>query len=245
MSSLSTEVSPVGSTGSRAARPVRHFYLGMAIIIALIIGAAFARAAISDLSHPLSPRPWILHFHVALCSMWVLLFLGQTLLIDRNRLAWHRTLGSFGVVVGTLLPIAGMATAVALARYHIAEGRASDPAAVIGPLSEMAAFGFAFGLAVWWRSRPEYHRRLMLLASCILTLAAFPPVLSSLSLGHTRYLADVLMLAGPGRDWIASRRIHPVYLYGLPIFVLWQLTVRWIYVSEFPMWVSIAHTLVQ
>jgi hypothetical protein len=32
---------------------------------------------------------------------------------------------------------------------------------------DMLAFGVTFGLAMYWRRRPEYHRRLTLMAMCL------------------------------------------------------------------------------
>ncbi len=245
MSSFPSEVRAAVSLRTTAVRFVRHFYVVIAVFIALIVALAFAKRAASDLLHPFSPRPWVLHFHVALSGLWVLLFVVQTTLIDRSRLAWHRKLGSFGAVIGALLPIAGIATAIAMARFHIAQGDPDRSVALIGPISDMLAFAITFGLAVWWRGRPEYHRRLMLMATCVLSLAAFPQLPTWTAPVNTKYVADALIAAGCARDWVAMRQIHPVYLVGLPILVSWQLVARWIYVSAMPAWVSIAHYLVQ
>jgi len=43
---------------------------------------------------------------------------------------------------------------------------------LIVPIFDMFAFTVAFGLAVYWRESPEYHRRLVLIATCGLTVAA-------------------------------------------------------------------------
>jgi hypothetical protein len=41
------------------------------------------------------------------------------------------------------------------------------------PLFDMVAFPSAFALAIYSRKRPEFHRRLKLIAACALTAAAF------------------------------------------------------------------------
>jgi len=244
LSAFPGEVTSASTRGPVAGRFLRHFYLAMALFIALIVALAFAKRAVADLSDPFSPRPGVIHFHIALSAIWVLLFVVQTTLIDRNRLAWHRSLGSFGAVIGTLVPIAGIATAIAAARFHIAQGGPDRSAAIILPISDMLAFAVTFVLAVWWRGRPEYHRRLMLMATCVLSLAAFPQLPDWLAPANTKYVADVLIFAGAARDWVAMRRIHPVYRFGLPLLVLWQLTARWIYISAMPAWIAIAHQIV-
>jgi len=41
------------------------------------------------------------------------------------------------------------------------------------PLWDMVVFTIAFALAVYWRKKSEFHRRLILIACCALTAAAF------------------------------------------------------------------------
>jgi hypothetical protein len=245
LSAFPGEVNPGVSSGTAAARLIRHFYVAIALFIALIVAVAFAKKAVSDLAHPFSPLPWVLHFHVALSGIWILLFVAQATLVDRNRLAWHRKLGAFGAVIGALLPIAGIATAIATARYHIAQGTPVRPAGIILPISDMLAFAIIFGLAIWLRARPEFHRRLMLMAACVLCSAAFAALPTWTAPANIKYSADALILAGAARDWVAMRRIHRVFLFALPILILWQLTARWIYVSAEPTWAAIANHLVQ
>jgi hypothetical protein len=110
----------------------------------------------------------------------------------------------------------------------------------------MLVFAVAFGLAIHWRRRPEYHRRLLLIASCALMAPAFARFPSWLMPDNAWYVAvDALILAGVARDWLVMRRVHPVYLYGLPMLVLGQATAMWTYLSEAPTWVAIAQTLLR
>jgi hypothetical protein len=46
------------------------------------------------------------------------------------------------------------------------------------------------------------------------------------------------------RDLIVSRRIHPVYLYGLPAFILAQTVVMYTSIHQLPYWLKIAHAIV-
>jgi hypothetical protein len=51
---------------------------------------------------------------------------------------------------------------------------------LIVPLWDMVVFTTAFALAVYFGKKPEYHKRLVLIATCALTAAAFgrfPPFL--------------------------------------------------------------------
>jgi hypothetical protein len=68
---------------------------------------------------------------------------------------------------------------------------------------------------------PAFHRRLILVASCALTAAAFGRFTPHLLPPVVLYAGvDVLILLGVARDLIVNRHIHRVYLYALPAFVL-------------------------
>jgi hypothetical protein len=41
------------------------------------------------------------------------------------------------------------------------------------PLNDMIFFAGVFAAAAWWRKRPDVHRRLMLVPTCLFTVAAF------------------------------------------------------------------------
>ena len=47
------------------------------------------------------------------------------------------------------------------------------------------------------------------------------------------------------RDWIVYRRIHPVYLCTLPVFILGQTSVMYANIHDLPSWLRIAHAMLQ
>src|SRR5437773_11275651 len=51
--------------------------------------------------------------------------------------------------------------------------QANTKADLVVPRFDMVAFSIPFALAVYWRKKPEIHRRLILVATCALTAAAF------------------------------------------------------------------------
>jgi hypothetical protein len=55
---------------------------------------------------------------------------------------------------------------------------------------------------------------------------------------------DVLILLGVARDLIVNGRIHPVYSYALPAFILGQTAVMYTVMSNLPFWLKIAHAIV-
>ena len=55
---------------------------------------------------------------------------------------------------------------------------------------------------------------------------------------------DVLILLGVVRDLIVTKRVQPVYLYGLPLLMLGQIATIYTYVKSLPEWLKIAHALI-
>ncbi len=104
----------------------------------------------------------------------------------------------------------------------------------------IVCFTITFALTIYWRKMPEFHRRLILVASCALTAAAFgrfPPHLPPPVVFYAG--VDVLILPGVARDLIVNRHIHRVYLYALPAFILGQTVVMYMDAHNSPQWLKI------
>ena len=80
----------------------------------------------------------------------------------------------------------------------------------------MAVFGTCIALAILWRKKPDYHRRLVFVATCELMDAAIGRF--DFWFNHSIFYAglDLLIVAGMMRDVVVDGRIHKVYLYVLP-----------------------------
>lgn len=127
-------------------------------------------------------------------------------------------------------------------RYHQLHLPGSEPFLII-PFYDMAFFGTLLALAVWWRKKPERHRRLLFIATCLLTDAAFARF--DFIFNHNLFLffPDLLMGLGVVRDLLVNRRIHRVYLIALPLLIACQALVTFIWRSEAAWWVRIAHAI--
>jgi len=225
-------------------RADRNFYLGMGLAVAIVVIFGFGRTVDTALFHPPSRRPAILYIHAAMFTGWVLLFIAQAALVRARQIALHRRLGIAGFVLGSLMPSVGIATALVMTRVNIAEGQRNQERSLIFPFFDMLAFTVTFGLSMWLRRKPEYHRRLMLMATCGLTVAAFarfPHWLMPLPIWYVG--VDALILTGVARDVIRMRRVHSVYRFGLPPLVLGQAVAVSIYLGRTAAWIALAHAL--
>jgi hypothetical protein len=93
-------------------------------------------------------------------------------------------------------------------------------------LVSMAGFGLSVALAIFWRKRPAYHRRLVLVGTAMLTNAAFARFPGTYLPGHFFYLGTNLILAiGIAHDLWKELLIYIVYRYAMPLFLAAQFAV--------------------
>lgn len=220
------------------------FYFMMSLLVSVVVVYGFSHTVNANLIHPPSQRPMVLYFHAVIFTGWVVFFIVQSALIRARNVKLHRQLGWFGLGMGISISFVGVATAVAMMRLRMREGRADAAQFLIVPLFDMLAFSVAFGLGFCWRRKPEFHRRLMLIATCSLTAAAFGRFPITLLPKNWFYAGvDALILLGIMRDLLVAKRIHAVYLYGLPLLMLGQAATIYALVSRWPVWTRIAHAI--
>jgi len=226
----------------------KYFYFSMSLLIALTVVYGFSQTVGQNLFNPAPPRPFLLFLHGAVFSGWVIFFIFQSALVRTHHVSWHRRTGWFGAGLGVLIPILGVVISVIMARFDVFQlhqPRAVRAPFTLIPLFDMVCFASTFWLAVLWRKRPEFHRRLVFIASCSLTAAAFfrfPEALHS----HLYFYAgvDALILLGVVRDLIVNRRIHAVYLWVLPAFAICQYGVMHTISSGAQWWFKIADAII-
>jgi hypothetical protein len=201
----------------------RSAYFTLSLMIVMVVAFGFGQTIDNALIHAPSPRPWILYVHIVFFTSWILLFAAQAALVRSKRVVWHRRLGAVGVLLGTAMPLVAIGAVFAMKNLHATEGHVASATSLVIPFFDMLAFSTTFGLAIRWRRRPEYHRRLMLIATCAITSAAFARFPSWLMPDNCFYLGvDALILVAIAWEWIATHRIHLVFRLGLPILVIGQ-----------------------
>jgi hypothetical protein len=223
----------------------RYFYFIMSLVIAGVVIYGFSHTINENLIHPVYPRPLVLYFHAAIFTGWVVLLITQSALIRTRNVRLHRKLGLCALALAIAVPIIGIATGVAMARFNTQHGDTDAREFLIVPFFDMVAFTIVVGLAIVWRRKPEYHRRLMFLATCALTIAAFNRFPASIVPENWGYAGvDALILLGVGHDLFVTKHIHPIYLYGLPMMIIGQALTMYIYLTREPEWMVIAHRII-
>jgi hypothetical protein len=192
----------------------RWFYLAMSLLMLALVTYGFSHTIGPSLLHTQRPvrDVILLSVHGAVFYAWMLFMVVQSALVRFRHMRLHRLLGWFGAADATLVIIMGL-----WATFH-----QPAPLAVerVGVLS-MAGFGIPVALAILWRKRPAYHRRLLLIGTAMLTNAAFARFPGTYLPGHFFYAGtDLLIALGIAHDLWTERRVHVVYRYALPLFLV-------------------------
>lgn len=150
-------------------------------------------------------RPWLgtrpltmlAYAHAAVMSAWLLLFVLQVLLISRQRLVMHRSLGKWGAAIAAFLVLLGVLTIGAAAQRNHETGSVSHSLVVFVAYDGLSLilFGLLVGYAIYSRTRPAVHRRLMLMAMVALLPPAFGRMIAYVTHEHVEITVLVAMIA--------------------------------------------------
>ncbi len=200
-------------------RSAPPFYLLMSLLMLALVTYGFSRTVGPSLLQNDRPHRFLvlLGIHGAVFYGWMLFFVLQSALVRMHNIRLHRLLGWFGAADGALVVIMGVwATFAEPAPFALER---------IGLLS-MAGFGIPLALAILWRRRPAYHRRLLLVGTAVLTNAAFARFPGTYLPNHFFYAGtDLLIAAGIALDLWAERRIHVVYRVAMPLLLAAEIAV--------------------
>ena len=225
----------------------------MALLAFAVVIAGFGPAIVSPGRRRAPLDLWV-GLHAAVFTGWLVLFLVQTLLVGRGRIALHRGLGYVGTAFALLMVVFGYATAVSMARrgFDLSGdlNAAADPlGSLVFQLGDLLSFAVLVAAAVWYRRRPEVHKRLLLLATVGSLMAA--PLAHLLS--HFPWARDkppiilvplvMLYSASAVHDRVTRGRIHPVSLW-VPVALFVWANVRAAVINPSPAWRTFAAWLV-
>lgn len=222
---------------------VGSFYIAMAAIFAAIAFSGFLLTYWVPLARGTFAAPPMLHLHGLLFSLWTLFFLSQAILVANGRLRNHKAWGLAGISLATAMVFVGLAVAVAGLdrRLELGYGDAARAFAVV-PVSSALLFGGLVAAAMAnWR-RPEWHKRLMLVATGSLLQPAIaryffvangsvdaavrqsgpPPAVEGTMIPG--FIADALIAVAIAYDWKSRGRLHPAYLWGFGALLAVQLS---------------------
>ena len=210
----------------------------IAIVLTGFIPDSFAKlAAIHAGQRP--PFPPVLHVHAVLMASFLLLLLGQTILVATGKRGWHMQIGIAAVVLVPVIVITGLILVPTI--YHTVWNAAQTAPAAARPqlqaslsiledlLLAQIRVGFLFTIFMWiaLRSRrrdPGLHKRLILLATAMPLPAAIDRMeWLPTTFPHSMLTADLytLLALSPLFIWdlARNRSLHRAYVIFAAFFL--------------------------
>jgi len=194
-----------------SARATRRFHVGFAIAVLATVFSGFGFSIQSRLaSGPLPVRAVV---HGTLFLSWVVLFAVQIGLVATGRIRVHRALGVGASVVALVMILSAPPLAIEAARNGTLPGNPLEFLLVM--FVDLLLFGAFVGAAIFYRRRPDVHKRLMVLGM----VSLLAPAISRwpIAIRHVAIIPAVLLLfllATPAFDYLARRRQHPATVWG-------------------------------
>ncbi|HZB88560.1 MAG TPA: hypothetical protein VE291_07895 [Terracidiphilus sp.] len=223
----------------------RYFYFAMALLFAVIVVWGFSQTVNANLFHAAPARPVLLWMHGAAFSGWVAFYILQSALVRTRNVAVHRLLGWFGAALAGAMVALGFTVAVIMNHFdkYVLHMAGTEPFLSV-PFGDMLMFGTLVGLAIAWRRKPELHRRLLFLATCGLLDAAFGRF-AFIDRYHVYHVfVDAVVLLGVLRDLLVDRRVHKVYRVAVPLMMVMQAGMMYLYLGAPAWWVSLTRAIV-
>lgn len=215
---LSSQVEFATPQAIRTKRVERLFYVGMSVALLLTVFAGFARTYFLKAYFGTPALPALVHFHGIVFTSWFVLFFVQTSLVAAGRIDIHRRLGIAGAGVAVLLVGLGTVTAIGGAAAGRSPPGGPPPLVFLAiPLEAMVVFSALVGAGLYYRRRPDVHKRLMLFATIAICAAAVSRLpFAFLKAGPPAFfgLTDLFLVPCVAIDFMTRGRIHPVTVWG-------------------------------
>jgi hypothetical protein len=208
---------PIVPPAASAWRRDRRFFTGMALAVALAVFIGFAPTYYLKSAFATPALRPLFHLHGALFTSWIVLLIVQTGLVAARRVDIHRRLGVAGGVLAATMIVVGLTAAIDGLRRGLTIPGGPSPASFFAvPFFDMVVFASLVGTGLYFRRRPETHKRLMLLATLSLLAAAFARIPPIGSLGPPGFFGavDLLVITGMVYDRVTRGRVHPAFLWG-------------------------------
>lgn len=208
----------------------RTFYVGLSLYILLIVLVGFWPSYFGAIVNGGADRPAVIHFHAVVYVGWLAIFVSQVVFAATGRIRLHTQLGTFAIGYGVLVILAGLAAAFGMFAIRVNDGMLDEAqASLLSPLLDMMVFTPFFAAAVLCRRKPVLHKRLMIVATTSLLIAAvgrmpFLGTPRNLWLLFLIWISPILLAMA--YDLWRRRIVHPVYVAGIIVLALESPAVR-------------------
>ena len=196
----------------------RLFFFSITVLICAAVFYGFGSEYLRFRAEYFPFPSFLVYIHAALFFAWMLLLLTQASLVAARHAAWHRRLGLAGFFLLCCMPIVGALTVTAAVAHN------RFPPGFDGPwlfyydsLASLLAFAGLAYFALRYRTAPQTHKRLILLATLVIGEAGIfrwpAHWIHEISHGVTMVTYFFLLLI-VAYDFLSRRQIHPATLWG-------------------------------
>lgn len=208
-----------------------RFYLGMAAVMAACAFVGFTPTFWAPMTRGAFTSP-VITIHGLVSSTWVLFVVLQAWLVASGRIGRHRSVGLAGISLATLVVVFGVMAAMNQAQRAARVGALDAGLAfMILPIAQVVLFAILVAWAIATVRRPDWHKRLLLVAMALVIDGAFGRLAVCYGVFHGRmpvpagmpsppppvdmgYRVDPFLLVPIAHDWRVRGRPHAAYLWG-------------------------------
>lgn len=199
-------------------------YLSLAIWIAIFTIAGFWVNYYGRLPLGVGDKNIIVHLHALIFTGWMVILIMQARFAATGQMKKHMALGRIGIYWGWLLIIMGLIITLYVFQRILGEyDQATASRAMLYPFFDMVFFAPVFALAVKSRNRPAIHKRLMLVAVCVLLIAPTFRLLDALDMQSdiTRPIIWMLPLVmAQASDFMRHKGWSKIYISAIILLPL-------------------------
>ena len=204
------------------------FYLGFGLFAIAVVLIGFSTTYIIPMARRSFSAPWVVHLHGASAVGWVLLLILQARIVRTQRTPLHRRIGQASLPLALVIWATGIATATWAAKRDIAELGTAATSSLGGTATGLSLYLLLVIAAVVARRKPDWHKRLVILATVQVLWPAFfrlrhlLPMVPKPEISFALVLAYLPVLIAALRDRWRYGKIHPVWLFAAPALILEQ-----------------------
>ncbi|WP_133468569.1 hypothetical protein [Paraglaciecola marina] len=210
-----------------------RYYLVISALI-LIIPLLGFNTYFSGLFNGAKDSTQLIHTHVILYFGWIFLYFSQALLPSLGHHKLHIYLGKISIIYLIILVIDGLLMTFEGFIIRIEKGEVENAKLfLLQPLTDMIVFPALVMAAICFRKRVEIHKRLMLIATLMLTIAGIVRIKFIIIPGGNLLLWLSPVLLSMLYDYHKKKVIHPVYVFGILLFTLMYIRMRLIIHTPF------------
>jgi hypothetical protein len=219
----------------------------MCLLVLITIWLGFAKTYYAaGLVRAHLPSP-VIHVHAVVFSLWLLTLIVQIALVSARKVKLHMALGLWGFGLAALMVILGAISGVNALRRDMSppwSGLSALTFFVI-PISAIALFAVMVAWSYATRRRPDYHKRLMILANIVLVdpaIGRFPDTITPMGPVTQSLILFSFLVILMAYDFFALRKVHRATWQGSLLIVvtvlvrvpigmtsLWQHLAQWIH----------------